>query len=58
MLAGETLLEYTNLFFRMNRKQYKSILKIDMVEEADYKLRLRKIEETRNYILDEIKHMF
>ena len=29
-----------------------------MVEEADYKLRLRKIEETRNYILDEIKHMF
>ena len=58
MLAGETLLEYTNLFFRMNRKQYKSILKINMVEEADYKLRLRKIEETRNYILDEIKHMF
>ena len=58
MLAGEALLEYTNLFFRMNRKQYKSILKINMVEEADYKLRLRKIEETRNYILDEIKHMF
>ena len=42
----------------MNRKQYKSILKINMVEEADYQLRLRKIEETRNYILDEIKHMF
>ena len=42
----------------MNRKQYKSILKINMVEEADYKLRLRKIEKTRNYILDEIKHMF
>ena len=42
----------------MNRKQYKSILKINMVEEADCKLRLRKIEETRNYILDEIKHMF
>ena len=58
MLAGENLLEYTNLFFRMNRKQYKSILKINMVEVADYKLRLRKIEKTRNYILDEIKHMF
>ena len=42
----------------MNRKQYKSVLKINMVEEADYKLRLRKIEEKRNYILDEIKHMF
>ena len=27
-----------------------------MVEEASLKFRLRKIDETRNYILDEVKH--
>ena len=27
-----------------------------MVEEASLKVRLRKIDETRNYLLDEIKH--
>ena len=33
-------------------KQYISMLKINIVEE----FRLRKIDETRNYLLDEIKH--
>ena len=27
-----------------------------MVEEASLEFRLRKIDKTRNYILDEIKH--
>ena len=27
-----------------------------MVEEASLEFRLRKIDETRNYILDEVRH--
>ena len=37
-------------------KLYISILKTNMAEEASVKLRLRKIDETRNNLLDEIKH--
>ena len=37
-------------------KQYISILKINIVEEASFEFRLRKIGETKNYLLDEIKH--
>ena len=33
-----------------------SILNINMVEEASLEFRLRKIDETRNYLSDEIKH--
>ena len=33
-----------------------STLKINMVEESSLGFRLRKIDETRNYHLDEIKH--
>ena len=59
MLAGKTLLGYTNLFspndYKKNDKKYTSILKIDMVEEASLEFRLRKIDETRNYLLDKIK---
>ena len=36
-------------------KQYVSILKINMVEQASLEFRLRTIE-TRNYLLNEIKH--
>ena len=32
------------------------ILKINNVEEVSLQFRLRKIDETRNYLLDEIKH--
>ena len=32
-----------------------SILKVNMVEKANLEFRLRKINETRNYLLDEIK---
>ena len=61
MLAGKTLLEYTNLFSPDDYKSNKKIiykyfkLKINMIEEASLEFRLRKIDETRNYILDEIK---
>ena len=33
-----------------------NISKINMVEKASLKFRLRKIDKTRNYLLDEIKH--
>ena len=33
-----------------------SILNTNLVEEASLEFRLRKIDERRNYLLDEIKH--
>ena len=33
-----------------------SILKINMVEEASLDFRLRKIDETRNYLLKKIRY--
>ena len=60
MLAGETLLDYSNLFssnnYKKNNKIIYKYLKINMEEETSLELRLRKIDETRNYLLDEIKH--
>ena len=57
MLAGKTLLDYTNLFSpndnKMNDKI--SVLKINMAEEASLEFRLRKIDERRNYLLYERK---
>ena len=38
------------------KKRYISILKINIREEASLQFRLRKIDETRNYLLDEIKN--
>ena len=58
MLVGKTLLDYTNLFSLNNYKKNGKIihiLKINMVEEARFEFRLRKIDETRNYLLHEIK---
>ena len=37
-------------------QEYISILKTNMIAEASLEFRLRKIDETRNYLLDEIKH--
>ena len=65
MLGGNTLLDYTNLFclndYKKNDnykyyKYYKRILNINMAEEASLEFRLRKIDETRNYLLGEIEH--
>ena len=56
MLARTALLVYANFLFRTTikrmTKQYVSILKINMVEEAILKLRLRKIDKARNYLSD------
>ena len=57
MLAGKTLLDHTNLFSSNDyKKNNKIIYKADMVEEASLEFRLTKINETRNHLLDEIKH--
>ena len=60
MLAGKTLLDYTNFFYpnnyRKNGKIIYNYLKINMAEEAILEFRLRKIDKTRNYLLDEIQY--
>ena len=60
MLPGKTLLDYTNLFspndYKKNDKIIYKFLKIDMAEKASLEFRLRKIDETRNNILEEVKH--
>ena len=60
MLAGKTLLDYTNLFsandYKKNDKIIYKYFKDNMVEEESLEFRLKKIDETRNYLLDEIKH--
>ena len=45
MIAGKTLLDYTNLWQLIMAK-----------ESAGLAFRLKKIDETRNYLLEEIKH--
>ena len=60
MFAGKNLLDYTNLFFpndynKNEKNLYVSILKTNMVEEASLEFGLTKIDETRTYLLDEIK---
>ena len=37
-------------------KQYRSILKINMAEETSIEFRVRKIDETSDCLLEEIKH--
>ena len=37
-------------------KEYISIITMNMVEEESVEFKLREIDETRNYLLDEIKH--
>ena len=60
MVAGKTLLDYTILFspndYKKNGKKFISILQINMVKEGSLEFRLRKIDETRNYLLAEIKY--
>ena len=59
MIAGKTLVDYTNLFwpnyYQENVKYYISNLKINMTKEnisLDFYL---NVDETRNYLLEEIK---
>ena len=50
ILAGKKLSDYTNLFSPNDYKKNDKIM-INMVEEASLEFRLRKIDETRNYVL-------
>ena len=56
MLAGKTLLDYTNLFspnhYKKNEKIIYKYLRINM---SKVEFRLKKIDETRNYLTEEIK---
>ena len=53
MLARKTLLDHTNLFFS---NDYKNNDKIIQKYSITLKFTLRRIDETRNYFLEEIKH--
>ena len=59
MLAGKTLLDYTNMFssndYKKNDKIIYKYFKINMEEETSLEFRLRKSYK-KNYLLDEIKH--
>ena len=61
-IAGKTLLAYTNLFSPndslKNKKIYKSTLKTNITKKnVSLDFRLKKIDETMNYFLEEIKHI-
>ena len=59
MFAGKTLLDYTDFFFPNEYNKNDKIifiLKTMMVEKASLEFRWKKVDETRNYLLDEIKH--
>ena len=59
MLAGKTVLDYTNLFtpndYNRNNKIIYKYFKIKYGRRS-LEFRLRKTDETRNFLLDEIKH--
>ena len=61
MITGKTLLDHSNQFssndYQKNGKI--STLKTDIAKEiASHDFRLKKIDETKNYLLDEIKQLF
>ena len=60
MLAGKSFLGHTNLLspndHKNNNKIIYNFLKIYMVEDASFEFILREIDDTRNFLLDEIKH--
>ena len=62
MLGGNVLLDYIDFFSPNNYKKDDkiniSILKTNMIEEANLEFRLTKNDEKRNYLLDEIKNKY
>ena len=57
MLAGKTLLDYGDLFSsNCYKNNDKIIYKYSKVNMSCLEFELRKIGETRNYLLDQIKH--
>ena len=56
MLAGKTLLDYTNLFSPNHYKKNENIIyKYLRINMSSLEFRLKKIDETRNYLTEEIK---
>ena len=63
MLAGKTLLVYTNLFSpndsKDNDRKYINILKINMTEEERLEFRLKKqMKKNKKTLLEEINHNY
>ena len=56
MLPEKTLLDHTNLFSPNDYKKNDKIIYILRTNMSSLEFRLRKIDETRNYLLVEIKH--
>ena len=57
MYAGKTLLDYTNLFFTNDyKKNYKIIYKYLKDKYVKSRVWIKKKDETRSYLLEEIKH--
>ena len=57
MLAGKTLLDYTNLFsLNDHKKNDELIYKYFKDKYVKSGVQIKKIEETRNYLLGEIEH--
>ena len=58
MISGKLLLDYTNLFFPNDYKENDKIIYISTLKTnmTSLDFRLKNIDETRNYLLEEIKH--
>ena len=56
MLTGKTLLDYTNLFSPKNYEKNDNIIYIFSTNTSCLEFRFKKIDETKNDLLDEINH--
>ena len=57
MYTGKTLLDYTNLFSTNDyKKNYKIIYKYLKDKYVKSRVWIKKKDETRSYLLEEIKH--
>ena len=57
MVAGKALLHYTNLFSANEYKENDKIIYKYFKDKYDKSLvNIKKIDETRNFVLEEIKH--
>ena len=57
MLTGKTLFDFTNLFSSNDyKKNNKIIYKCFKDKYSKSLLKIKKIDETRNFLLEEVKH--
>ena len=56
ILTGKTLLDYTNLFSPKNYEKNDNIIYIFRTNTSCLEFRFKKIDETKNDLLDEINH--